>query len=412
MVVVAPFKGIRPNEELVAKVACLPYDVVDSTEAKEMVSNNPYSYFHIDKAEIDLPADLSPYDPQVYQKAAENLQLFLEKGWLEKEKEDFFYLYELVMEGRSQTGLVACTSIEDYVEGKIKKHEFTRPEKEADRINHIKACDANTSPIFLCYRQQADIQKIMDDWQKQHAPIYDFTSYYEVTHRIWVIDDPKINQSLQEHFEKVEALYIADGHHRSASAVKVGLEKRQQDPANQESERFLSIIFPENELKILEYNRILNIVPPKDFFNQLEKHFTVEKTDTKEAEKAGEFQMYMENTWYTLTIRSESIPDDTVESLDAALLQKYVFDQIFDITDIRTDKRIDFVGGVRGSEELEKLVDAGKGTLAFALYPTAMTDLLKVADEGRNMPPKSTWFEPKLLSGLFLHDLESEKSSD
>lgn len=410
MVVVVPFKAIRPAEKYAEEVACLPYDVVDAAEAKAFAKGNPCSYFHIDKAEIDLPETLSPYDPQVYQKAADNLKKFLEKGWLKKDSAAQFYLYELTMDGRSQTGLVACTSIEDYQENKIKKHEFTRPEKEQDRIEHIKACDANTSPIFLCYRQQEAIQQIMKTWQKQHDPVYDFTSYYDVRHRVWVIDDPNINQSLQEHFEKVEALYIADGHHRSASAVKVGLEKRKEHAGkieNAESERFLSIIFPENELAIWEYNRVLKASPPQDFFEQLEQHFEVVKSGVKKAEKAGDFQLYDGKAWYTLTIRPESIPEDTVASLDASLLQQYVFEQIFAITDIRRDKRIDFVGGVRGSEELEKLVDSGEWRLGIALYPTAMTDLLKVADEGKNMPPKSTWFEPKLLSGLFLHDLES-----
>lgn len=408
MVEVHPFKAIRPAEELADKVAALPYDVVNSAEAKDLAEGNPYSFFHIDKAEIDLPTDLSPYDPQVYQKAADNLAAFLKEGWLKKEVDNFYYLYELIMDGRSQTGLVACTSIDDYVAGKIKKHEFTRPEKEVDRINHIKACDANTSPIFLSYRSDETIQGLLKSWKADHTPVYDFTSYHDVTHKVWVIDEAAVIEQLEQAFNKVNALYIADGHHRTESAVKVGLEKRENGEESPESSNFLSIIFPDDELAIWEYNRVLKVAPPADFFEQLAENFTVEKSGVKKPAAVGQVQMYLDNDWYTLTVKPEKVTNDPVERLDVSLLQNYVFDQIFDIKDVRTDKRIDFIGGIRGTEELEKLVDSGDWQLAFSMYPTAMSDLLSVADAGKIMPPKSTWFEPKLLSGLFMHDLETK----
>ncbi|MGO3779468.1 MAG: DUF1015 domain-containing protein [Enterococcus viikkiensis] len=408
MVQVHPFKGIRPTSELAAQVAALPYDVVNSQEAKELAAGNPYSYFHIDKAEIDLPADVSPYDKKVYQKAADNLADFLKAGWLFKEEQNYFYLYELVMNGRSQTGIVACTSIEDYIDEKIKKHEFTRHEKEIDRMNHIRTCDANTSPIFLSYRPKTEIQQIIKAWQQDYKPVYDFTSYHEVTHRVWVIDQGDTIETLAKLFTEIEALYIADGHHRTESAVKIGLEKRENGEQNPETEQFLSILFPEDELAIWEYNRVLKVAPPADFMEQLKENYSVTKSGVKKPKQAGDCQLYDGETWYTLRIKAEKIPNDPVEKLDVALLQKHVFETIFDIQDIRTDKRIDFIGGIRGTAELERLVDSGDFKLAFSMYPTQMRDLLAVADAKKIMPPKSTWFEPKLLSGLFLHDLETK----
>ncbi len=408
MVLVKAFKGIRPKPAYAAKIAELPYDVVNSQEAKELAQNNPYSYFHIDKAEIDLPEDVAPYSEEVYQKAAENLALNLEKGWLVKDNHPNFYLYQLTMNGRSQTGLVACTSIDDYIAGKIKKHEFTRYEKEIDRINHMKACDANTSPIFLTYRKEAEIQTIIEEWKKNHATLYDFESYHDVHHCVWLIDDERTTKRLSQLFEEVDALYIADGHHRSESAVKVGLEKRANGMDSPESDFFLSILFPAEELEILEYNRILNVSLPEDFMTILKQHFNVEETTENKAREPRQIQMYLDQKWYQLTIPTEKIPADLIDSLDVSYLQKHVFEEIFDIMDIRSDKRIDFVGGIRGSEELVKHVDSGAWNLAFAMYPTQMSDLLAVADAGEIMPPKSTWFEPKLLSGLFLHDLETK----
>lgn len=408
MVEIRPFQAIRPNEKLAEKVAELPYDVVDSKEAKEYAQRNPYSYFHIDKAEIDLPSDLLPNDPKIYQKAAENLSKFLEKGWLLKEKAPCYYLYQLTMGDNVQTGLVVCTSIDDYIDGKIKKHEYTRPEKERDRISHIKACDANTSPIFLTYRFEKRLQEIIDHWKKRKAPIYDFTSYYEVRHEVWVIDDPKIIKELTEVFATISALYIADGHHRTESAVKVGLKKREERKESLESKYFTSILFPSNELTILEYNRLINCPIPDDFLDQLGQNFVLCETTQKKPQKSGEIVMYLNEHWYKLAIKPEKRSIDPVKKLDVSFLQEHVLAPVFGIHDVRKDERIDFVGGIRGPEELKKRVDKNEATVAFIMYPTQMKDLLEVADAKKIMPPKSTWFEPKLLSGLFLHDLETK----
>ncbi|WP_300120801.1 DUF1015 domain-containing protein [uncultured Enterococcus sp.] len=407
MVDVQPFRAIRPNEQLASQVACLPYDVIDTNEARVESQDNPYSYYHIDRSEIAFDDDFNPYDPKVYELANQTLQQFLQKGWLKKEDKPCFYLYELTMDGRKQTGIAASTSIDDYVNDQIKKHEFTRPAKEQDRINHIKACDANTSPIFLSYRQPQAMQHLVEEWKANHAPVYDFTKYHGVTHRLWVVDDEATVAQMVALFAQVPALYIADGHHRAASAVKVGLEKRAQGQSSAESDYFLSIIFPEQELKILEYNRVINVTPPADFLERLAKIFTIQPTSETKSQQKGEFKLYYQNQWYTLTLDENLRPTDAVEGLDVAVLQKYVIEDIFGIMDVRTDARIDFVGGIRGSEELARLVDSGAFQVAFALYPTSMQDLLAVADDNQIMPPKSTWFEPKLLSGLLLHDLET-----
>lgn len=407
MVDVQPFRAIRPNEQLASQVACLPYDVIDTNEARVESQDNPYSYYHIDRSEIAFDDDFNPYDPKVYELANQTLQQFLQKGWLKKEDKPCFYLYELTMDGRKQTGIAASTSIDDYVNDQIKKHEFTRPAKEQDRINHIKACDANTSPIFLSYRQPQAMQHLGEEWKANHAPVYDFTKYHGVTHRLWVVDEEATVAQMVALFAQVPALYIADGHHRAASAVKVGLEKQAQGQASAESDYFLSIIFPEQELKILEYNRVINVTPPADFLERLAKIFTIQPTSETKSQQKGEYKLYFQNQWYTLTLDESSRPTDAVEGLDVAVLQKYVIEDIFGIMDVRTDARIDFVGGIRGSEELARLVDSGAFQVAFALYPTSMQDLLAVADDNQIMPPKSTWFEPKLLSGLLLHDLET-----
>ncbi|OUZ18679.1 DUF1015 domain-containing protein [Enterococcus cecorum] len=407
MVDVQPFRAIRPNEQLASQVACLPYDVIDTNEARVESQDNPYSYYHIDRSEIAFDDDFNPYDPKVYELANQTLQQFLQKGWLKKEDKPCFYLYELTMDGRKQTGIAASTSIDDYVNDQIKKHEFTRPAKEQDRINHIKACDANTSPIFLSYRQPQAMQHLGEEWKANHAPVYDFTKYHGVTHRLWVVDEEATVAQMVALFAQVPALYIADGHHRAASAVKVGLEKQAQGQASAESDYFLSIIFPEQELKILEYNRVINVTPPADFLERLAKIFTIQPTSETKSQQKGEYKLYFQNQWYTLTLDESLRPTDAVEGLDVAVLQKYVIEDIFGIMDVRTDARIDFVGGIRGSEELARLVDSGAFQVAFALYPTSMQDLLAVADDNQIMPPKSTWFEPKLLSGLLLHDLET-----
>ncbi|MEK0174748.1 DUF1015 domain-containing protein [Tetragenococcus halophilus] len=407
MVVVRPFRAIRPKASLADKVAELPYDVVDSSQARDLAEGNPYSYFHIDKAEIDLSQSISPYDAQVYQKAAANLTAFLQKGWLKKDIQDNYYLYQLTMNGRSQTGLVACTSIDDYSAANIKKHEYTRHEKEIDRMNHIRSCDANTSPIFLSYRKNQEIQQLIQNWQKTHEAIYDFTSYYEVEHKVWLLDDKTVIQQLEEAFTALDALYIADGHHRTESAVKIGLEKREEQTNSMESDYFLSILFPEDELLIKEYNRVLDVKIPEDFFARLKENFVLEETNEKRPDNAAKMCMYLEGTWYSLQVKKDKIPTDPVAKLDVSLLQELLITPIFNIQDVRSDQRIDFVGGIYGPQKLEELVDEKKRTVAFSMYPTKMQDLLEVADAQEIMPPKSTWFEPKLLSGLFLHDLET-----
>lgn len=414
MVTIHPFKSIRPAAEFSEKIATLPYDVLNSEEARELGANNPYSYLHIDIAEIDLPATLSPYDDQVYEKAASNLQEFLQKQWLIQDEQPLLYLYELTMNGRAQTGLVTCTSISDYTEGKIKKHEFTRPEKEVDRIHHIEACDANTSPIFLTYRKNEQIQTLTDGWKKSHDPVYDFTSFHDVTHRVWLVDKlPVIEQLVTAFAQDVPALYIADGHHRTESAVKVGQKKKAAHPEasnTAEFNYFLSVIFSKEELEILDYNRVVNVPIETDFFDRLEKSFTFTKTETGKPTQSKTFGMYLAGQWFTLTAKETILSTDPVNGLDVSLLQNHIFADIFDIKDVRTDKRIDFVGGIRGMSELEQLVDSGQWSVAFAIYPTTMDDLLNVADAGKIMPPKSTWFEPKLLSGLFVHDLETNNA--
>ncbi|MGX7420376.1 DUF1015 domain-containing protein [Carnobacterium gallinarum] len=413
MVKIKAFKGIRPNTQDAQKIASLPYDVLNTEEARVLGDKNSQSFLHIDKAEIDLAKEVSPYADEVYQKAAENLQTFLQKEWLIKETTEKFYIYELTMNGRSQTGLVVCTSIDDYLNEKIKKHEFTREEKELDRIRHVDTCDANTSPIFLTYRENQGINQLITDWVKEHQALYEFTSFHEVTHRVWEINDTAIIQDLEDLFAaKVPYLYIADGHHRTESAVKVGLQRRQEFPAapeNAEFNYFLSVLFPKEQLDILDYNRVVNVPISVDFLADLAEIFTVTKVGKEivKPEKAKTIGMYLAGDWYQLEAKSDIISEDPVASLDVSILQEHVLTALFDIQDIRTDKRIDFVGGIRGLGELVELVDSGAYTVAFAMYPTTMEDLLNVADSGQIMPPKSTWFEPKLLSGLFVHDLES-----
>ncbi|GBU10949.1 hypothetical protein AwErysi_05650 [Erysipelotrichaceae bacterium] len=414
MVVIRPFKAIRPSADKVQEVASLPYDVINSKEAAKLTANNPYSFLHIDKSEVDLAEDISPYDESVYAKAKANLAAFLEKGWFIQDKEPQLYVYELTMAGRSQTGLVTCTSSDDYLTGKIKKHEFTREEKEIDRIRHVDTCDANTSPIFLTYKGQKAIDTIMTKTMEQAQILYDFTSFHDVRHRIWPLKDPTDIHEITELFANdVDALYIADGHHRTESAVKVGLKRRKSNPnatADAEFNYFLSVLFPANELAILDYNRVISAPLPEQFMEQLGQAFELEVSDLGQykPQNPGEIGMYLHSSWYKLTIKPEVIPNDEVGSLDVSILQKEVLEKIFDIQDIRTDNRIDFVGGIRGLGELEKCVDSGGFTVAFAMYPTTVEQLLAVADANLIMPPKSTWFEPKLLSGLFVHDLESK----
>lgn len=413
MVKIKPFKAIRPAEEYANDIASLPYDVLSTNEARKIGRQNEKSFLHIDKSEIDLAEENSPYAEEVYQKAASNLKEFLSKKWLVQDDEDQFYLYQLTMNGRSQMGLVVCASIKDYQEKKIKKHEFTREEKEVDRIRHIDAADANTSPIFLTYRDQESIDELIEQWVTENEPMYDFSSFHEVKHKVWVIDQKTVINQLEKLFEQnVAELYIADGHHRTESAVKVALKRKEaypNEPDEAEFNYFLAVLFPASQLAILDYNRVVNGLIEEDFLDQLAEKFEIEKVSASyKPDRSKTIGMYLKGDWYKLTIKPAFISNHPVKGLDVSLLQDHVLTPLFDIKDIRTDKRVDFIGGIRGMQALSDAVDNGSFTVAFSMYPTKIDELIRVADSGEVLPPKSTWFEPKLLSGLFVHDLESK----
>ncbi|HHW61309.1 MAG TPA: DUF1015 domain-containing protein [Syntrophomonadaceae bacterium] len=414
MAVIRPFKALRPRPSLAHKVAALPYDVMSSAEARQMVKGNPYSFLHVDRAEIDLDPAIDLYDQKVYDKARENLEQMIEKEILIQDEEPCLYIYRQVMDGREQTGLVACVSIDDYLNNVIRKHELTRADKELDRTRHVDVCDANTGPIFLTYRSVDDINKIVEKWTRQE-PIYDILTDDGISHIVWIIDDNAVIKHLEELFREVEYLYIADGHHRSASAVKVGLMRREAHPeytGEEEFNFFLSVIFPDRDLYIMDYNRVvrdLNALTPELFLEALQNSFhlrMVEEPGPFRPRQQHHFGMYLQGQWYELIAR-EGIFDanDPVERLDVSILQDHLLGPILGIDDPRTDERIDFIGGIRGLSALEKRVDEGTDAVAFVLYPTTVQDLMDIADAGKIMPPKSTWFEPKLRSGLFIHKL-------
>ena len=412
MAVIRKFKAIRPTSEMAEAVAALPYDVVNSEEAREMTKDKPYSFLHVDKAEIDLPVDTDIYSPQVYAKAKENLDKLVSDGILVQDNKPMLYVYELTMDGRSQTGLVACTSIDEYLNGIIKKHELTREDKEQDRIRHVDICNANTGPIFLAYRTVDEISAIIEN-VKKNAPVYDFTAEDGIKHRAWVIDNDETANKLIGLFKAVPNLYIADGHHRNASAAKVGLKRRAEHPdytGDEEFNYYLAVIFPSDQLKIMDYNRVvkdLNGMTSEEFMNKLAEKFDIHEAEGKaKPEKQYDFGMYLDKKWYMLTAKENLRVNDAVAGLDVSILQDNVLIPILGIGDIRTDKRIDFVGGIRGLGELERRVDSGEMKVAFAMYPTSIDQLMTIADENKIMPPKSTWFEPKLRSGLFIHSLD------
>ncbi|HPT83052.1 MAG TPA: DUF1015 family protein [Limnochordia bacterium] len=410
MAVIKPFRAVRPAEELASQIAALPYDVMNSQEAKTMVEGNPLSFLRIDRAEINFPEPVDPHAPQVYAKAR---QLFLEmlaKGQFIQDDQDCFYIYRQIMDGRTQTGLVACTSIDDYNNDVIKKHEFTRPDKEQDRIEHIKALEAQTGPIFQTYRDQEEITELISAWAEDHAPLYEFSAY-GVEQICWKVDCPETIERLISLFAAVPNLYIADGHHRSAAAVRVGMELRQKNPDPQaEFNYFLSVIFPASDLKIWPYNRVVKDLAgltTEEFLSRIKERFVLEEAPSSPfapAEK-GTFGLYLAGKWYKLTPHPGLVPaDDPVHSLDVAVLQDHLLAPILGIEDPRRDGRIEFVGGIRGLTELERRVQEDM-QVAFSLYPTSIAEVLAVADGNQVMPPKSTWFEPKLLSGLFIHKL-------
>ncbi len=415
MATVKPFCGIRPSKEKASLVAALPYDVMNSAEARQMVVGNPDSFLHVDKAEIDLDTTISPYDDVVYQKAKENLEKMIASHILIQDEAPLFYIYRLKMGNHAQTGLVACTSIDEYLDETIKKHELTRADKEEDRIRHVDTLNANTGPIFLAYREKKSIHQILKKWMEENTPVYDFVAEDGIEHTAWVIDDANTNLALIQEFQGVDNLYIADGHHRNASAVKVGLKRRAQNPkytGKEEFNYYLSVLFSADELYIMDYNRLvkdLNGNAPKEFLQKVEEKFEVYPYTGDgccKPEKIHQFGMYLNGKWYLLKAKAKIIADDAVESLDVSILQKSLLEPILAIGDPRTDQRIDFVGGIRGLKELERRVDNGEMAVAFSMYPTSMKELMAVADSGRTMPPKSTWFEPKLRSGLFIHSLE------
>lgn len=414
MAVFRPFKAIRPLPEYADKVAALPYDVMNSEEAAQMVRGNDYSFLHVDKAEIDLPAGTDLYSEQVYLKARENLDALVSKGICKQDTDARIFIYRQIMNGRSQTGLVGCVSIDDYLNNIIKKHELTRADKEADRINHVDYCDANTGPIFLTYRKRPDLSEILSSWQANHKPEYDFVTDDGIANAVWVIDCPETQKRICDILASVDYLYIADGHHRAASAVKVGLKRREQNKnftGDEEFNFFLAVLFDCNELEIMDYNRLirdLNGNTPEQFIDKLSASFTVESADTGKPFKPCEahtFGMLLGGKWYKLTANPGTYDAaDPVASLDVSILQSNLISPILGIDDPRTDKRIDFVGGIRGLGELERRVGEDM-CLAFSMYPTTLDELMSIADADKIMPPKSTWFEPKLLSGLFIHKL-------
>lgn len=405
-----PFKSVRPKVGLAEKVATLPYDVMNREEAKKMAEGNEHSFLHIARSEINLDDSVSPYDEIVYKTARKNLDDMLLKGTLVQDKIPKFYIYRQIMWGRVQTGIVGCTSIDDYVNDIIKKHEETRVEKEIDRINNFDQCDAQTEPVFLTYRKNEKINSIINNWVKFNKPVYNFTSDDEITHIVWDINENCTVKAIEEIFASMDYLYIADGHHRSASSVKVGLKRRELSDnftGKEEFNYFLAVVFPDEDLYIMDYNRLvkdLNGLNFEQFMAEIQKKFHVEesKYQFKPTEKHT-YGMYLENKWYKLTAKEGSYnPDNAIERLDVSILQNNLLDPILGIEDPRTDKKIDFVGGIRGMDELEKRASSDM-KVAFAMYPTTIEDLISVADSGMIMPPKSTWFEPKLRSGLFIH---------
>lgn len=409
MAVIKPFLCVRPVRELADQIAALPYDVYNREEACEVVKNNSYSFLKVDRAETSFDASVSTYDDRVYEQAKMLLEEMIAKGELVEDATPGYYVYELTMDGRAQTGIVACASIDDYQNNVIKKHENTRADKELDRIRHVDTCSAHTGPIFLAYRANTVIRDAVL-LAKESTPCYDFISEDGIGHRVWKISGPEEMQKIQDAFAAISEIYIADGHHRAASAVKVGCMRREQHPdydGTEEFNYFLSVLFPDEELMIMDYNRVvkdLNGYSKEEFLKIIGQKFEVRCVGESEykPEKKGTFGMYLDGQWYELCAKPEICPQDPVEGLDVSILQNELLGPVLGIGDPKTDARIDFVGGIRGLKELKRRVDSDM-KVAFAMYPTSISELFAVADANRLMPPKSTWFEPKLRSGLFIH---------
>ncbi|MBR4215255.1 MAG: DUF1015 domain-containing protein [Bacteroidales bacterium] len=414
MSTVKPFRGLRPAKDIAEKLSCLPYDVMNAKEAAAMAEGNPQSFLHITRAEIDLPADVDPHSKQVYEKSVENFKKFQDNKWLIQDAEPKFYIYAQTMDGRTQYGIAGAAFCEDYQNQIIKKHELTRPDKEDDRMVLINTMNANAEPVFLSYRAVPEIDEIVANITKQE-PEYKFVSNDGFGHQFWVINDSAVNAKIEKLFaEKVPALYVADGHHRTAAAARVGLERKAKNPnhtGNEDYNYFLAVIFPDSQLKIMDYNRVikdLNGLSSKEFLDKLSASFDIENkgADIYRPAKLHEMSLYLDGVWYSLNAKKGTYNDsDPIGVLDVTILTKQVLEPILNITDLRTSKRIDFVGGIRGLGELKKRVDSGEMAAAFAMYPVSMAQLLDIADTGNIMPPKTTWFEPKLRSGLVVHTL-------
>ena len=415
MSVIKPFRGLRPPKSIAKQVSSRPYDVLNSDEARAEAQGNEMSLYHIIKPEIDFPVGTDEHDPRVYNKATENFRLFQERGWLVQDPKECYYLYAQTMNGRTQYGFVVAASVEEYMTGKIKKHELTRRDKEEDRMKHVRSTNANMEPVFFAFRNRTDLDEIINEVSNRE-PEYDFVADLDgFGHRFWVIDDDKMINRITDIFAEIDYMYIADGHHRSAAAALVGNEKRLQNPnhkGDEEYNYFLAVCFPDNQLKIMDYNRVvrdLNGLTDSEFLAALNKDFIVEKKgeDIYHPTKLHNFSLYLNGCWYSLTARNGRYDDnDPIGVLDVTISSDLILDKILGIKDLRSDKRIDFVGGIRGLEELKRRIDNGEMQLALALYPVTMKQLMDIADSGNIMPPKTTWFEPKLRSGLIVHKLD------
>ena len=412
MAIIKPFKAVRPANEYVKMVAELPYDVMNREEAKKLAKGNKYSYLHIDRAEIDLDDNVNEHDEKVYLKAKENLNKFIDKNIFIKDEEEAIYIYREIVNDRAQTGIVACVAIDDNLNGVVKKHENTKPDKELDRTNHIKYCNANTGTVLLTYKNKEEIEKIIDYYVYFMAPIYDFKTDDGVIHTIWRVEKERDIVDLVNEFAKIENLYIADGHHRCAAAENIALEKRSKNPnytGKEEFNYYTAMIAPDTDLKVMDYNRVvkdLNGFNEEEFLEKIKEKFIVRKAKKNyKPNKKGHVGMYLDDNWYEIEFGKEYLQEgDVVDTLDISILQKHILDEILGIKNPRTDKRIDFIGGIRGSKEVERRVKEDM-KVGFLMYPTHIDELISVADENKVMPAKSTWFEPKVRCGLFLHEL-------
>ena len=415
MAILKAFRGFRPPKEIVKNLASRPYDVLNSEEARIEANGNPYSLLHIIKPEIDLPCGIDCHSQEVYDKAKENFDLFREKGWLVQDADEFLYIYAQTMNNKTQYGIVGCAGVEDYMNGIIKKHELTRKDKEEDRMKHVRITNANMEPVFFTYPAVPEIDEIVAKIIKENAPEYDFVATDGVGHHFWVVKEKAIIEKILRLFEKIPFTYVADGHHRTAAAALVGNEKKHNNPHHTGAEEynyFLAVHFPDNQLSIIDYNRVvkdLNGLTSKQFLEKLAFNFIIEEKGKEiyKPDHLHNFSLYLDGIWYSLTAKPGTFVDtDPIGVLDVTILSRLVLDHILDIKDLRTSTRIDFVGGIRGLGELSKRVDSGEMRAAFALYPVSMKQLINIADSGNIMPPKTTWFEPKLRSGLVVHSLE------